>query len=226
MDWLKVLDIAEKGAIIAGAAATSFLAYYALYGEERRKRRKLPELSIKVHEKWGHDTQDDNTGISMRYYTVKLENKRKHSEAKKVRARLLKLHKKGENGYRVETPPAPLHFNWAATPSEFGIYSHSPLSNFTTYDAFALGYGEITDRGEIEFFNTETNPTRNSFEGTIKKNQKAIFEIEVSGENIINSAIYYLHLGWGVIPGVNEYERVAPFITKISEHEFNQLIAS
>ncbi len=218
MGWL---EAAEKGAIVVGGVGTFLLALYAYFGEEWRKRRSSPKLGMEVHEKSGHTTWDSNENL-VRHYSVRIVNKTTVTEAKRVRVRLLSLFRKTDSGYEEETPPAPLHLNWTATPNESGTFLHSPFSNLVTFDTVTLGH---LDKEE-EFFKLETNPQRNSFPGILWRNIDALIVIEVSGENAINAGRYFIELAWKELKESEIWDAVIPFITQISEHEFNHLIAS
>ncbi len=222
MEWpTKAVD----WAIIFGTIFTGLLALYAYCGDWLRKKRNSPKLRVELHEPWGHNTKEyvneittagpKNSSINARYYSIRVWNDTKATEAKRVRARVLFLIKKNSSGIEKVTPPAPLHFIWAATPGDDPPY----LSYIPTYDNFSIGRVWENE----DHFLLKTNPTRASFPGKILRGETAIVVIEVLSENALQPVQVYLQIDWREPTNSDLWGSTAPFITKISEREFKRL---
>jgi hypothetical protein len=169
---------------VALAIGSFLVVVAAVYGDKIRDYLFGPKLQLQLVSERGELTT--RAGYKTLYWTIRVENKRNASLARRVRVLCKKIEKKQEGGSFVVVPPViPLQLKWSLR--EYPDF----FSNITDEDYCDLGsLGATTGfvLGLIQF--------TNNFGGRLLKNETLRVHFVVSAENYTSRAPYILEIFW------------------------------
>ena len=180
----QVSYIAQIATSIAIPIIAGIALYWTIWGEKRRAQKTTPLLDIEavpeVHVPYMGDESIESMRMAEYYYLVKVINRQPFSEARRVRARLLKFLLEREPGeYEDMSSLVPTRFKWPSRSEDFDYRFGEEFSDFATYDFFTLGYLSIKPPQPHMYIMVE--PSNVAF--FIYISQKAKIELEITAEN-------------------------------------------
>ncbi len=219
--WTVVNYIATAVASLATVGVVIWNIYWAVKGEERRRKHSLPNLTIENIEPEGHSTRL-NSGQEeewSRYYILRVRNTKPTTEAREVRVRVIRLQVSQDGTiYDDKGPITPLSLRWASSPETHQGPSTDICTNFVTFDNIVLGFvnqsPRVNEGQPFQEFYIQVSPDLHSFDNRIVVTSKARVDLEVTATNFSPTNYFRVHVEW--IENENNDKDKWPYIPKIT----------
>jgi hypothetical protein len=169
-----------------GAIGTLLIAVLAIWGEQIRYYVAGPKLRIRLHDPEGGLTTFTN-GSKARYYHLKVENRRPHAPATRVKIMMREYHSCGPDGNFIRDAahiPIQLEYAFPNDPN------HDPRPTIGSSVLCDIG---LVREGDNFRFTTYIIP--NTFKNVIKPNERVRIFVRAEADNALSNKLGF-EIAW------------------------------
>jgi hypothetical protein len=169
-----------------GVLGTLLIAVLAIWGEQIRHRATGPKLNIRLHDPEGGLTKFGD-GSKARYYHLKVENRRAHAPARRVKIMMREYYSFGPHGNFIRDAahlPIQLQYLFPDEPS------HDPRPTIGSSTLCDIGF---VREGSSFQFTTYIRP--NNFKSVIKPNERVKIVVRAEADNALSKELG-LEIAW------------------------------
>jgi len=169
-----------------GVLGTLLIAALAIWGEQIRHRATGPKLSIRLHDPEGGLTWFSD-GAKARYYHLKVENRRPHAPATRVKIMMREYYSFGPHGNFIRDAA---HFPLQLTYIFPNLAGHDPRPTIGSSTLCDIGF---VREGDDFRFTTYIIP--HTFKSVIKPNERVKIVVRAEADNAMSEELS-LEIAW------------------------------